>query len=193
MDSTEHELDLLEHIRLRSDSIHQRDLARIVGLSLGMTNAILKRLAHKGWITIRKVNNRNIHYAVTPSGVEQITRRSYSYFKRTIKNIVYYREAIEAFVSDLAAQGYSSVLLVGQSDLDFIVEHVCGEHALSYRKESGDFTESEKGAEGVFLLYSESYGQSASRNSQERGSAYLQHVVSRELTADLRNEIGTDG
>jgi len=34
-----------------------------VGLSLGMTNAILKRLAAKGWITVRKVNNRNIRYA----------------------------------------------------------------------------------------------------------------------------------
>ena len=90
MESTEHELDLLEHIAKRADTVHQRDLARIAGLSLGMTNAIVKRLVQKGWLTIRKVNNRNIRYAVSPAGIEQITQRSYGYFKRTIKNIVYY-------------------------------------------------------------------------------------------------------
>ena len=62
--------------------MHQRDLARIVGLSLGMTNAILKRL-------VKKVNNRNIQYIVSPKGINEITRRSYRYFKRTIKNVVY--------------------------------------------------------------------------------------------------------
>ena len=33
-----------------------------------MTNAILKRLATKGFITMRKVNARNIHYLVTAEG-----------------------------------------------------------------------------------------------------------------------------
>ena len=76
----------LEHIHKRAQEVHQRDLAQIVGLSLGMTNAILKRLAGKGWITIRTVNNRNIRYAVTSADIDQITRRSVRYFKRTIKN-----------------------------------------------------------------------------------------------------------
>jgi DNA-binding MarR family transcriptional regulator len=69
--------------------VRQRDLAKIAGLSLGMTNAILKRLALKGLLTIKRVNNRNIHYIVTPTGIEAITRKSYRYFKRTIKNVVY--------------------------------------------------------------------------------------------------------
>ncbi len=42
-----------------------------------MTNAILKRLAAKGFITMRRVNSRNIQYAVTPEGVDAIARRSY--------------------------------------------------------------------------------------------------------------------
>ena len=61
------------------------DLARIVGLSLGMTNAIRGRLAGKGWITIGKVNNRNIRYAVTPAGIEQITPRPASMGKQAAK------------------------------------------------------------------------------------------------------------
>ena len=58
--------------------INQRDLAEIAGLSLGMTNSILKRLVHKGLLSINKVNNRNIRYLVTPSGLEAISSRSYS-------------------------------------------------------------------------------------------------------------------
>ena len=60
------ELEILENIYHSSSSVRQRDLAEIVGLSLGMTNAILKRLVKKGLLTVRKVNNRNIRYAVFP-------------------------------------------------------------------------------------------------------------------------------
>ena len=42
------ELEILENIYHSSSSVRQRDLAEIVGLSLGMTNAILKRLVKKG-------------------------------------------------------------------------------------------------------------------------------------------------
>ena len=90
-DTTEKELEILSYIHSQKDTVPQRDLARVVGLSLGMTNAILKRLMEKGWLMIKKVNNRNIQYIVNPKGIEQITRRSYRYFKRTIKNVVYYQ------------------------------------------------------------------------------------------------------
>ena len=62
METTEHELEILENIYKHKEQIHKRDLAQIVGLSLGMINAILKRLVKKGWLKIKKVNNRNIQY-----------------------------------------------------------------------------------------------------------------------------------
>jgi DNA-binding MarR family transcriptional regulator len=146
------ELEVLDNIYKNADAIHQRDLARIVGLSLGMTNAIVKRLAQKGWLTIRKVNNRNIHYIVSPAGIEAITSRSYRYFKRTIKNVVLYREAIESLVRRAAREGYPEVVLVGQSDLAFIVEHFCMKHHIPFRhNRSGG----EDG--GGFFIYAEEY------------------------------------
>ena len=84
------EIEILSHIA-RGEKVRQRDLSHVIGMSLGMTNAILKRLVHKGFLAIRKVNNRNIAYIVTPAGAEAIAKRSYRYFKRTIRNIVYYR------------------------------------------------------------------------------------------------------
>ncbi len=43
--SHEHEITILENIHNQQGVVRQRDLAEIVGLSLGMTNSILKRLA----------------------------------------------------------------------------------------------------------------------------------------------------
>ena len=146
----ETEITILENIHANSGAIRQRDLAEIAGLSLGMTNSILKRLAVKGLLSIKRVNNRNIHYIVTPTGIEAISRKSYQYFKRTIKNVVYYKEAIEELISVIKNNGYEGLVLKGASDLDFIVEHACRKTGLKYIKEDGI-------TNNIFLLYSEKY------------------------------------
>jgi DNA-binding MarR family transcriptional regulator len=132
MNPSEKELEILENIYNSTEKVRQRDLAHIAGLSLGMTNSILKRLAKKGLITIKKVNNRNIQYAVSPVGMEEIAKRSYRYFRRTIKNVAYYKESIESIISQVAEEGYEQVVLIGGSDLDFIVEHLCGKYGIGY-------------------------------------------------------------
>ncbi len=132
MATAERELEVLESIYRNGSRVRQRDLAQVVGLSLGMTNAILKRLAHKGWLAIRKVNNRNIRYAVTPAGADEIARRSYRFLRRTIRNVVDYKEAIERLVSAARLRGFHTVALVGSSDLDFIIEHVCAKGSVRF-------------------------------------------------------------
>ena len=154
------ELKVLQHIA-HADDVRQRALARIIGMSLGMTNAILKRLAQKGLITIRKVNNRNIMYAVSPDGFEEIARRSYRYLRRTIKNVVVYRETIESLVALIVGQGFDEIDLIEQSDLDFIVEHACGVAAVRYRRRRA-------AAPGTaFLLHSEQLEPPAGRRTLE--------------------------
>jgi DNA-binding MarR family transcriptional regulator len=112
--------------------LRQRDLAQIAGTSLGMTNVILKRLARKGWIVIKKLNSRNIQYAVTLDGMNEIIRRSYTYFKRTIKNVFFYKEKIDQAISEAKRKGIVAALLVGLSDLDFILEYSCHRHGLQF-------------------------------------------------------------
>ena len=63
----DHELDVLSQIH-HNRKVKQRDIAHAIGMSLGMTNSILKRLATKGFITMRRLNARNVHYLVTPDG-----------------------------------------------------------------------------------------------------------------------------
>ena len=152
MISSDRELDALERILQSKNPVHQRDLARIIGLSLGMTNAILKRLAQKGLLQVQKVNNRNIQYAVSAKGMEEIAHRSYRYLKRTIKNVVYYKEAIGELIQEISSKGFRRLVLVGGSDLDFIVEHLCHKQHLAYAQVPAADASS---LEDSFVLYSE--------------------------------------
>lgn len=143
MKNPENELKILELISKGKEDISQRDISRIIGLSLGMTNSILKRFAEKGLITIKKVNNRNIQYALTAKGMEEVGQRSWRYFKRTIRNVVVYREAINDILGRAKNEGYEKVFLVGQSDLEFIVEHECYKLGIPFQvteEQDRDFT-----------------------------------------------------
>jgi DNA-binding MarR family transcriptional regulator len=165
------ELEILENIYHNPHQVSQRDLAQIAGLSLGMTNVILKRLAGKGLLTIKKVNNRNIRYAVSPKGIEAITRKSYRYFKRTIKNVVFYRESIETLMTRIRERDYTGLILVGQSDLDFMVEHLAGKAGLTLHRQ--DPSPDQR----VFTLYSETYLPDDEEGSARDDVVFLQDLL----------------
>ncbi|RKX94369.1 MAG: transcriptional regulator, partial [Spirochaetes bacterium] len=80
---TDKEYLILEHINDNSSHTRQRDLAAAADLSLGMTNAVLKKLVNKGLLVMKRVNSRNIHYALTPEGLSHLARRSRALLKRT--------------------------------------------------------------------------------------------------------------
>jgi len=169
MEAQEKELELLQTIHKNSD-VRQRDLARIIGVSLGMTNAIIKRLAKKGWLKIKKINNRKIMYAVSTDGVDAIMRRSYRYVKRTIKNVVYYKDAIYGLIEEIKQRGYQGIILVGKSDLDFIIEHCCHKFKMTYVKNADDY----KG--DIFYLYAESYIPDKETEKTLKNAEFLQKI-----------------
>ncbi|MDR2028825.1 MAG: transcriptional regulator [Treponema sp.] len=136
-ESIDTEYAILENIYDFSEQelpLRQRDMAQIAGTSLGMTNSILKRLVRKGWITVQKLNSRKIQYAITLDGMNEIIHRSYYYFKRTIRNVVFYKEKIDEAIYGAKRKNFTTVLLIGVSDLDFIVEHACHRHGMTFLK-----------------------------------------------------------
>lgn len=112
--------------------ISQRDLARAIGLSLGMTNVLLKRLSQKGLILMQKISSRNVTYVLTPEGVNELAGRTYRYLKRTMKTVVTYKEAIISIACEARDLGFASISLLGKSDIDFIVEYAASSAGLDY-------------------------------------------------------------
>ena len=72
-EEAKHELGVLRVVH-ENERTPQRDIARRTGISLGMTNAILKRLSKKGYVTMRKAKGRHMAYAVTPDEAPQRNR-----------------------------------------------------------------------------------------------------------------------
>ena len=151
MYTSDKEAIILEHIYY-NDSLKQRELADKVGISLGMTNAILKRLIEKGWLITKRFNSRNISYVVSPAGIEEIFKHGYRYFKRTIDDVRLYKEGIEQLVSEAVTAGYKTITLAGKSDLDFIIEYACGKAGVSFNKVNPDQINDK-----MFVIYSEQY------------------------------------
>jgi DNA-binding MarR family transcriptional regulator len=175
---------ILENIYSSLDQntpLRQRDLALIAGTSLGMTNSILKRLAQKGWISAKKLNRRNIQYAVTIDGINELLRRSYRYFKRTIRNITVYKDAIDHVIGQAKRKNFAVVLLIGISDLEFIIEHSCHNYGLSFLKTVDTATARQALDSQTFGIFAETIPeQPENRNAGKRGplnTLYLSRLV----------------
>jgi len=164
----------------QKSNIRQRDLALIAGASLGMTNSILKRLAEKGWITIKKLNSRKMQYTVTIDGINEIVHRSYRYFKKTIKNVVYYREILENLVYQAKQKKIETVILVGKSDLDFIVEHSCNRWELNFRKIPNSEPDNDKTLLHVLKIYAENINEPLTVKEDKTNAFYLSRLIMRQ-------------
>lgn len=68
----------------------QRTLARRLGIALGLTNLLLRRLARKGWIRIVQVKPNRVSYLLTPSGLAEKASMSRAYLASSVK---FYAEA----------------------------------------------------------------------------------------------------
>ena len=154
------DVEVLAHLherQIRSDTqVSQRSIARALEMSVGLTNAILKRLVAKGRVMVQRVNHNNAHYLVTPQGLQQIGRRSYLYLRRTIGHVVRYKERLRQFCRRQAAKGVREIVLVGESDLAFLLE----KEGLQFRQ-AQTYGVGDVSTEHVKVVLAETYGQEA--------------------------------
>ena len=66
--------------------INQRQLARELDVSLGLTNTYFQRVLKKGWIRAQQVKPRRWFYFLTPKGALEKSRLSLFYLHRTLNS-----------------------------------------------------------------------------------------------------------
>ncbi len=126
--NNDNELQLLEAIYASETSGQansQRVLAGRAGLSLGMTNALLTRFAERGWVKLNHLSGRSLRYILTPSGVEEVLRRTMAYFSRAERSAANYRARIDEFVHGLARNGFKALVYEGPKELEFLFDYSC--------------------------------------------------------------------
>jgi DNA-binding MarR family transcriptional regulator len=103
---------------------NQRDISRLLDLSLGLTNMLLKRVIEKGYIRIRQLNSKKVEYLLTPKGFAEKTRKSIKYTLKTIHSISVIKEKIKEVVLPLYEKGERHFVILGKSDLAMMIEIV---------------------------------------------------------------------
>ena len=88
-----HILRLMGEIE-REGSPSQRELSRRLGLSLGLVNAFLKRLANRGYFKVKTMPRNRVKYFLTPKGLARKSNLTVKYlrysvnFYKEIKNLL---------------------------------------------------------------------------------------------------------
>ncbi len=116
----ESELALMREIS-REPIQTQRDLSRGAGLSLGMTNLLLKRLARKGLIKIRQLDWKRTQYLLTPKGVLEKSRKTYDYARYTIRLFRQLEENAAAALRREHAAGRRDFWVVAQDEFEAVL------------------------------------------------------------------------
>ncbi len=113
---SQHELKTLLEIK-DNPSVTQRSLAHRLNISLGLTNAILQNLIHRGWIKAKKLTGRKILYLITPQGMARATNLIYDRFRETQNYYQYTKELLTSYLTDLYNQGKRRAVIYGTNQL----------------------------------------------------------------------------
>ncbi len=116
----ERELRIIEEIS-QNRNLTQRKISRRLGLSLGITNLILKRLASKGYIKVKGLNRRKVQYIITPKGFTEKTKKSYRYFLKTIHSLREMKKKIQQLILVECKKGETHFIILGEGELADIV------------------------------------------------------------------------
>lgn len=118
---TQSELAVLEHLSDTPQAISQREIARRSGMSVGLINAILKKLVKTGYVKTSNLNRRSIEYILTPQGFAQKARKSYHYVVDTVKRYQKIYVKFNELIEKLSAEGVTDFYLHGEGELANLV------------------------------------------------------------------------
>ena len=113
---TKKHLDTLLEIK-DNPSVTQRSLSHRLNISLGLTNAILQNLIHRGWVKAQKLTGRKILYLITPKGMVQATNFIYDRVRETQHYYQYAKDLLTTHFTNLYDKGARKAVIYGTGQL----------------------------------------------------------------------------
>jgi DNA-binding MarR family transcriptional regulator len=101
----------------RDSAITQRQLARDLGIALGLANAYLRRCVRKGLVKMRQVPLNRYAYYLTPQGFAEKSRLTAEYLAVSLDFFRHARMDCVTLFRDCEARGWRTVALYGAGDL----------------------------------------------------------------------------
>ncbi len=131
------------HEVTQAPQANQRDLAKRVGVALGLTNLILRRLVSKGYIKITGTERNRILYLITPQGLLEKSRLTYEYLEYSLQYYKGVRKFLRERLEFLLRQGHRRMLLFGMGELAEIAYLTIQELGLEFVGVIGDRSKAE--------------------------------------------------
>lgn len=131
----------------------QRDIAKKAGISLGMTNIIIKRLVEKGFIKMQEAPPRTVIYTLTPKGLAEKTKKSYQFALKTIDIIRHVKNHIQDIILKEYDQGARSFVISGSGELAAFTEIVLRDLNFNDVVYSKEHIQTEGGSFCCYLVF----------------------------------------
>lgn len=100
----------------QTPNVTQRELSRRIGVALGLTNLMLRRLAKKGYIKVIGTKRHRIRYLITPKGILEKSRLAFEFLQYSLH---FYRRArilLRGQLAALAGEGHRRFVLYGPGE-----------------------------------------------------------------------------
>jgi DNA-binding MarR family transcriptional regulator len=173
------ELSVLSAVREAQDEserMTQRDLAKRAGISLGMANLILRRLAERGMLELTRLSAKRVRYALTGAGMKELARRTAGYYRRVSRSAGLYRDRLEALAAAAKRKGAEAIVLVGSSEVEYLLAEACERRGIIFlRTADPEKAESLARRNGAVLVLSENV----------EAAAHMDAGIPRESLADV--------
>ncbi len=84
--------------------VSQRVLAKRIGIALGLTNLLLRRLIRKGWIKMSRISANRVRYLLTPEGIAEKTSMTRAYLAASTRFYAEARDRVRERLAVLSAE-----------------------------------------------------------------------------------------
>ncbi|MCB4790641.1 MAG: hypothetical protein LHV68_02020 [Elusimicrobia bacterium] len=121
MEISEKELAVINQIA-NNHMPDQRSIATNTGISLGLTNLIIKKLINKGCIKAKQLSSKKIQYLLTPQGFSEKAKKSYNFTVQTISSLKSMREKIQRLIITECQKGITEFIISGDGEVSDVVE-----------------------------------------------------------------------
>ena len=125
----QHEYELLNEIA-QDSLVTQSSLSNRLGIAVGSVNWYIKRLIHRGWIKVSRLDRTRLKYDLTTDGMAVFTQRAMLYARNSLKVYSGLRQKAKALVDELRQNNIESVCVQGDDETMDILRLTCIEAGL---------------------------------------------------------------
>jgi DNA-binding MarR family transcriptional regulator len=147
-----HEYELLNEIA-QDSMVTQASLSRHLGIAVGSVNWYIKRLIHRGWVKVSRLDRTRLKYDLTPEGMRVFTKRAMLYAKDSLKFYGSLRDKAKSLVAELKQNGIEIVYLEGDDETMDILRLTCIENGMVIANSATDVILKSSGQDYEMVRY----------------------------------------